>query len=156
MILAAPHPATELVQLSQAEAISPFDQHDRGVGHVNAHLHHGRGNQDVQLPLPEGVHDYVFLVGAQATVQQAQAQIGEDLALQALVLGHGGLGLQEFRLLDERADDEGLAAGDHFLADKGVSSLLQARGEPVGLDLPAARRQLVQDGDVQVAVDGQG
>ena len=46
---AAPDPAAELVQLRQAEAVGPLDQHDRRVRDVDADLDHGGRDEDVEL-----------------------------------------------------------------------------------------------------------
>ena len=48
LVCASAHPAPELVQLGQAKAVGAFDQHDRGIGHVDAHLDHRGGDQDVE------------------------------------------------------------------------------------------------------------
>ena len=66
------------------------------------------------------------------------AQLGPR---EALVLGGGGARLQRLGLLDQRADDERLAAGPQLLADAlvGARALALGRGH-VGVDRPAARR----------------
>ena len=60
----AADPAAQLVQLRQAEALRVLDEHDAGVRHVDPHLDHGGGDQDVQLPGCEGLHGHVAVVGA--------------------------------------------------------------------------------------------
>ena len=47
---AAPHAAAQLVQRRKAEALGVLDDHDGGVGHVDADLDDGGGDQHVQLP----------------------------------------------------------------------------------------------------------
>ena len=43
-------PAAQLVQLRKAKELRPFDDHDRGGGHVYAHLDHRGRNQDARRP----------------------------------------------------------------------------------------------------------
>jgi hypothetical protein len=53
---AAPDPAAQLVQLRQAQALGVLDDHQAGVGHVDAHLDHRGGHQQLQLAALEGIH----------------------------------------------------------------------------------------------------
>ena len=48
-VFSAPHAAAQLVQLGKAEALGVFDDHDAGVGHVDAHFHHRGGNEYVRF-----------------------------------------------------------------------------------------------------------
>jgi hypothetical protein len=74
-------------------------------------------------------------------------------AAQALVLRRRRPRLQHLGLLDERADDERLAAGVELLADALVGAgALAVAGGHVRLHRPAATRQLAQGRDVEVAV----
>ena len=47
----APHPAPELVELGQAEAVGPVDDDGVDVGDVEPVLDDGGGDQDVELPV---------------------------------------------------------------------------------------------------------
>ena len=70
------------------------------------------------------------------------------------VQGRGGAQLELLRLLDERVDHVGLAAERRLLADEGVgcgAGLFVTDARPDGVP---ARRQLVEDAEVQVAVQG--
>ena len=61
-------------------------------------------------PSLEALHDGFLFVGGEAAVQQADVEIGEDLAREVLVhLLRGFHGLR-FGLFDDRIDDVGLAA----------------------------------------------
>ncbi len=68
---------------------------------------------------------------------------------------HRGLGLNFLRFLHQGADDEGLMALLDLTTRETVGSLPFLGQQPSGLDLPAARGQLVNDRDIQIAVDGQ-
>ena len=67
---AAADPAAQLVQLGDAEPVGVADHHHRGVGHVDPHLDHRGGDQDVGLPAGEPAHHRVLLLAGQLTVQQ--------------------------------------------------------------------------------------
>ena len=60
-------------------------------------------------------------------MQQHDAVVLELAAAQALELGRGGARLQRLGLLDQRADDERLAAGVELLADALVGAGALAR-----------------------------
>ena len=60
-MFAAAHPAPELVKLRQAKAFRPLDQHNGGVGYVDAHLDHGGGHQDIQVAVAEAAQDPVLV-----------------------------------------------------------------------------------------------
>ena len=83
-VLAARHPAAELVQLADAEPVGVHDHHDRGVGDVDADLDDGRGHQDVDLAGGEGPHPGVLLLRGQPAVQDVQPQPGQGAAAERL------------------------------------------------------------------------
>ena len=37
------------MELGKPESFRALDQHDGGIGHIDTHLDHSRGHQDVQL-----------------------------------------------------------------------------------------------------------
>ena len=71
---AAPDPAAQLVQLGQPEALGIFDNHQAGVGHVDAHFDDGGGDQQLQLATLELLHHRGFLGRFHAPVDQPDAQ----------------------------------------------------------------------------------
>ena len=46
-MLPAADTAAELVKLGQSEAVGIFNDHQGGVGHINAHLDHRRRHEEV-------------------------------------------------------------------------------------------------------------
>ena len=50
---AAPDTPAKLMELRKAESLGIFDQHDRGVGNVDADLNDGRRHQNPVSPLPQ-------------------------------------------------------------------------------------------------------
>jgi len=59
------------------ESIRALDHHHRGVGHVYSHLHHGGGDQDLDLARYEAGHDIVLLF--EAPVDERHRQVREDV-----------------------------------------------------------------------------
>ncbi len=124
-MLAAPDPATQLMQLGDAEALGVLDQHHGRVGHVDADLDHGRGDEHLRTPGGECRHRLLLLGRAHAAVQQRELValelcLGKTLELRTrgpqLNLGATCDGADRARrgllgLLDQRADDVGLATG---------------------------------------------
>ena len=92
-------------------------------------------------------------------MQEPDPEPGQLARGQALVLLGGRLGLDPEGLADQRADDEGAVTGGHLLVHPGPGSLLAAvalAGQPLGRDGHAARGQLVEGGEVEVAEDHHG
>jgi hypothetical protein len=131
LLLAPSDAAAELVELGQPEAVRPLHHHHRRIGHVDAHLHHGRRDEDGEAAIVEVAHGAVLLGAGHATMQQPHAgrQVRPDLRRQPLELLDGGAGGQRLRLLDERTDDERLPALGHLLPHEpvGVVSLVGHR-----------------------------
>ena len=156
------HPAPELVELAEAEALCVFDDHKGGVGHVHPHFDDGGRHQDLELPSGEGGHDGLLLPGLHLTVEQSHPQLRKDLFLELpgvdlhrLQVHQAGRGPVPGALLHRRADDIGLPALSGLFADKVVHPLTLALPHHKGLHRDAARGELVNDGHVQVTVDDQ-
>ena len=79
LVRAPAHPAPQLVELGDAEAVGVHDHHHGGVGDVDADLDDGGGHQHVDLAGPEGGHHRLLLLGRHLAVEQAQAQVGPHL-----------------------------------------------------------------------------
>ena len=87
---AASDPATQLVQLGDAEPVGITDHHHRGVGHVDTDLDHGGGDQHVGLAGGEPAHHGVLLLGRELAVQQLHPDPGQPAAGQLGVEVLGG------------------------------------------------------------------
>ena len=148
-----PDPAPQLMQLGQPESLRVFDDHQAGVGHVHPHLDDGGGDQQLQYARLELLHHPLFLDRAHPAVDQAYVQTGQ----QALQLGGrvlGGLAFEHLGLLDQGADPVGLLAllaGQPDSLDHVTPAAVRQGHSGDG---SAARRQLVDDGGVEVGVGG--
>ncbi|MNF45260.1 hypothetical protein D3C84_263880 [compost metagenome] len=148
---AAADPPAQLVQLGQTQALGVLDDHQAGIGYVDADLDHRGGDQQLQLALLELLHYRGLFRRLHAPVDQPDmqaakrgGQIGEG--------GLGGLAGQLLGFLDQGAHPIGLApfvAGrahplDHLRA--------AAVGDHQGVHRGAPRRQLIEDRGVEVGI----
>ncbi len=174
--------AAELVELGEAEAVGVFDDHEGGVGDVDADFDDGGGDEDVKFAAFEAGHGDLLVVGRHAAVEEAEAEAGEFVggevgvhigggaergALRLLAGSPGGglgqllfereveLGLVAVGAFDERVDDVGLTAGGDLLADEVPDFAGAVLGHAAGGDGGAAGREFVDDGDFEVAVEGE-
>ncbi len=151
----AAHPAAELVELGQAEALRVLDQHHGRVRDVDPDLDHGRGHQDVHLAVGHALHRCLADGRWLLAVDQAHPDLRKRRG-QALGLRLGRRRGQGVALGDERHDDEDLAAGLDLVGEEGLD-LGQGRAvADLGPDGLPSRRRHAQGADRQVAVHGQG
>ena len=134
---AAADAAAQLVELGEAEALGVFNQHERGVRHVDTDLDDGSGDEHVDLVRGEGAHDGVLFLGFHLAVDGSDAKVGEDLFLQRFRVGGDGLALVGELVVfrDHGADDVGLAALGDELAQEGVDARMVARRDGKGVNL---------------------
>ena len=125
------------MQGAQAIPLGVFNDHDRGVGHIHAHLDDRGGDEGVQPPGLEILHNGGFLLGLELAVHQAHPPLGQQ--------GLGNVFIDEIHL----------PPGVDLPVQKAVQRSPLFAGDAPGLDRLAARRKLIQNGDVQVAVDQQ-
>jgi hypothetical protein len=52
----------ELVQGGEAETLGVFHNHTGGVGHIDPHLNHAGGYQNLNFAQPESLHDAPLLL----------------------------------------------------------------------------------------------
>ena len=88
-------------------------------------------------------------------MDHADAEVAQLTGREPLGLDLGGAALHLLRLLDQRADDEGLAALAQLPADELVGAAALVLVDDPRLHRLAPGRQLVQGGGVEVAVGGQ-
>jgi len=113
-LMAAPaYAATQLMQLGQTESLGILDEHDGGVGHVDADFDDGGSNQDVEVPVQEGLHRVLLLVPEHLSMKKADLEIGKHFVLEHLMMFDCGLQFELLAFLDERIDDVGLRRPVH-------------------------------------------
>ena len=152
---AASHTPAQLVQGAQAVALGVFDHHHAGVGHVHAHLNDGGGHQCVQPPGLEILHDGSFFLGLQLAVHQPHPAVGQQRLGDVLVVGLDGVQPAVRHILNGRADQIHLPPLVDLAVQKAVQVPPPLAGDAPGLDRGASGGQLVQNGDVQIAINQQ-
>ena len=170
---AAAHATAQLVQGRQAKALTVLDDHDGGVGHVDAHLDHRGRYEHVDLAMLEGSDHAVLLPRRHAAVKafdgksrQRQAQSVELGCRIVERHGHGHAALvvagntrHVFQLIDrvtrlhERANHVGLLTLFMRLANGAVGQVAARLGEHACRNARPRNRSMADDARVQVAVD---
>ena len=79
-LVAPPHPAAELVELREAEAVGAVDDHGVDVRDVDAVLDDRRRQQHVEVAAGEGVHAPRQLLLVELAVADGDPHAGDDLA----------------------------------------------------------------------------
>ena len=82
LFVAAADAAAELVELGEAEAVGVLDNHDSGVGDVDADFDDGGGDEDVDEALAEAFHDVLAGFAGETAVDEADAEIFEPVGLE--------------------------------------------------------------------------
>ena len=149
------HPSAQLVEGAQAVPLGILDDHDRGVWHVHTHLDDGGGDEGIQPPGLEILHDLGFFLRLEPAVHQAHPAVGQQGLGDVLVVALDGVKAAAARVFDGGADDIHLTPGTDLPVEEAVEVGPLLAGDAAGLDRLAARRQLVEDGDVEVAVHQQ-
>src|SRR5216684_5428678 len=151
---AAADAAAKLMELGEAEALGMLDEHDGGVGDVDADFDNGGGDENLRFVFAEALHDFFFFVAGEAAVQEAEFELGKNFAREAFVFVDGGFQL-ELRFLDDGIDDVGLMASGNFAAERFPNAGEMLLGSHARDDGGAAGRELVEDGNVEVAIESE-
>ncbi len=140
----APHPAPELVELAQPEAVGAIDHEGVHGGHVDPRLDDGGAHQDVEAFLPEVEHDLLECALVHLPVRHGHARLGDE---------HAQARRDGFDVLHPVVHEEGLAFAQQLPAqrfdDGGFLELAH-----VGEDRLARRRRCVDEREVADAGEG--
>src|SRR6266851_836510 len=109
-MLAAPDTAAQLMKLRETEAVRVLDDHDAGIGHVYAYFDDRGCDKDIKLLVAVTAHDLVFIRRFHCAMQQAKAQVGENMLAQAFVLDR------------HRFDDQPQTPEVHILLNEGMGT----------------------------------
>ncbi len=157
-LAAAPaHAAAQLVELRQPEAFRVLDDHHGGVGDVDAHFDDGGGEQDLRLVLGKPLHLEILVFRLHLAMHHPDAVPGWGKgARHGLVAGHQVQQVRLFRLLDEGIHHEDLPSFVDFPLHEAEQLEAIFLVQMFGYDGLSALWQLVDDGDVEVAVERHG
>ena len=149
---AAADAAAQLMQLRQTVAVRVEHDHHARVGDVHADFDDRRRDQHVELAAHEPPHRPLLLARREASVQQADAQVGKDFVLQPLGFGDGA-GELVFAFVDRRRDDVRLIAAGDVLAHELVDASEAAGSHGKRFDRRSPGWKLVEMREVEVGVD---
>ncbi len=120
------------MELSEAEAFGVVDDHEVGVGDIDADFDDGGGDEGFEGSVAKIFHDGFFFLGAEFSVDEADVFGAESF----LPFGEGidgGLGVEGFRFIDEGVDEVCLAAlgelGFYEVGDVGLFWFLTEGGD---------------------------
>jgi len=154
----ASHAASELMELTEAEAVGILDDHDGGVRDIDADFDDGSGDEDMDIACGEGGHNFFFFPGLHPPMDAGDVQVGEDLLLeQFCVIGSGLAVVRDLVVfLDHGADDISLTSCGDIFIEEGIDPLSVAAWDGEGIDRLAAWGEFIDNGDIEVAIDHQG
>ena len=115
-------------------------------------LDHRRRDEHVDLAVAEAAHDRVALLAGDAPVQERDAPVRERALGEQLVHRRRRLEVGLLRLLDHRIDDVRLPTLRHLAIDELQHALTRGLRAERGRDRLPARRSLVDDREIEVAV----
>ena len=161
------------MQGSQTKALAVLDDHDGGIGHVDAYLDHRGRDEHVDLATLEGIDDPILLPRRHATVKaldgkprQRQAQVVElgrrivqrhgDRHAALVVAGNTGHVLQligRIARLHEWANHVGLLTLFVRLANGAIGEVTARLGEHACRHASARDGPIADDARIQIAVD---
>ena len=145
------------MELRKSEPLGIFNHHNHGIGNIHADFHHGGGHQQLDLPGSKFRHDFFLLGGAHFAVEQADPILPKGAVGQLLGVFHGGFEMGGGRLfllaLHGGADEISLITGIEVAADIAEGPLPDLAIDEVGAHRLAAGGQLIDDGELQIAVD---
>ena len=170
---ATAHATAQLVQGSQTKALAVLDNHDGGIGHVDAHLDHRSRDEHVDLATLEGIDDPILLPRRHAAVKaldgkprQRKTQSVElgcrivqrhgDRHAALVVAGDTGHVLQligRVTRLHERADHVSLLALFVRLTDGAIGEVAARLGQHACRHASARDGPMADDARVQIAID---
>ena len=156
-MLATPHTPTQLMQLRQPKPVGVFNEHDRRVGNINAHLNHGGGHQHVGVARRKCRHGRAALIGSLGAMGEPHRERGEWALAQAGELGNcrarcdAGL-----TILHKWADDVRLATASQLGAHVVIRHLALGVAYPSGGDLAAPRWAATYRRHPQIAIGREG
>lgn len=147
--------AAQLVELGEAEAFCVVEDHEGGVGDVDADLDDGGGDECRELAVTEFFHDVFFMFGWEFPVDESYV-FGTEAFLPFFEGGGGREGLDVFRFFDKGVDEVGLAAVFEVGFDEVRYVYLFGFDAEGGGDFAAAGWFFIEYGDVEISIEGHG
>ena len=147
---APPH----LMKLRQTETFGILDEHDRGVGHVDADLDHGCGHQYLEMMGSKCLHDPSRFRAVESSVDTPNSSGSQCSRDRFGLPGNGGHGSRLVGL-DSRINDVGLASLLKFFSNEFPDQLSLRRRPDVGANSSAATGGFPENRMVEITIDGE-
>ena len=144
------------MKLGEAEAFRVLNHHDGGVGDIDADFNHGGGNQHLDFTGRKPSHQGLLFLGGEAAVHEPDGIFGENPFLEPPGVGSGVLQVEFFRFFNEGIDDIDLPSLFDLFPQVPVEGFPQPSRHTLGSDRFPPGWQLVDDGQIHVAVQGHG
>lgn len=141
------------MKLGKTELLGVFNDHHGGIGDIDADFDDAGGHEALQFVLAEVAHHAVLCLGGEASVQEAGFERSEGQGEFVEFTLHGFHILVRVIFLYAGIDDVGLATFREFFRDKGEHLLELGRGADISADAATIARHLIDDGDIQIAVE---
>ena len=149
-------PPPQLMQLGKAEPFRVLDEHDDRVRHVDTDFDDDRRHKKLDVALQELLHDVILLGGFHLSVQKPDPVVLERAFRDLVIVFRGGDQFFGLPFLNQRTDDVPLPPLVEELFDVSVRPLPYGGVDAVGLDGLSPLREFVDDGDIEVSVNGKG
>ena len=137
------------MQLRKPHALGVLDHHQRCIGDIDADLDDRGCHQQLEFVGEKPRHDFMLLGGLHAAMNEADTDIGKCLR-ERFQRFHCGFQLQGFGFLDQRAHPIRLSALLAGFADSRDYLVAARFGNQFRHDRRAARRQFVDDRDIEI------
>lgn len=152
LVGAAADASAELVELGDAEAFGLLDDHDGGIGHVDADFDDCGCNEHLSLAFAKAVHDGVAVFAFHASVEEFDGEAMKFVLAEFEEYGFGGCGVVFGLAFDAWTDDVGLSAAADLLAEEVPDFVEFFRVVDTGSDdFLAAGWEVADDRDFEVA-----
>ena len=116
-------PPPQLMQLRQTKAFGMVDHHHTGFRDIDAHLHDGGRDEALAVASLKSPEHRLLVCAAQAAVQQAHREVGEDLCHQFRMDIDCRAQVELFGFLNERQHHIGTLSFLHLRPDQAVGLL---------------------------------
>ena len=143
------------MQLRKPEPLSTLDHHNRGIGHVNANLDDSRRHQDLRLTGDKLPHLRLLVGRLHTTMNHTNLIFGKD-RLEGLEACLQVLVIKLLIPLNQGIDHINLPPFADLLSEKLIKLSLAGIVTVKCLHRLTARRQLINDRNIQIAVKSHG
>ena len=144
------------MELGQAEPLCILNHYNSGVGHVDSNLDDCCGHQHLDLTFGKLLHQQIFLLGLHFSVQVLDPHRLRQVFSELFCVVHHIFRFYHLTGFHHGTDDIGLAACRRLPLDKPVGVLPVVRAHHAVFDGFSVGRKLIDNGNIQIAVDDDG